>query len=295
MRGTYNTGFRTPTPGQEFTLNVTTTADASGNLIPSGTYPVSDPVAQALGAQPLKTEKSRNLSVGAVWDPTDNVTTTLDYYQIRIRDRIGLITKTVTQDAVNKLVAEGYPNAELLLNSDASYFGNAFDSHVRGVDFVIDSRHEIGGGVLNVDFRYNYNKQDVAKVKPGTINADRVYDLEHQVPRNRAVLTFDYGRGAWHGLARFNYYGSWSTTGGLFGNGDASDATSYSSKTLVDLEARYKFNDFLSFAIGGDNVFNVHPDKEQNPVLQFLGVQYAITSPFGFNGAFWYVRVNANF
>jgi iron complex outermembrane receptor protein len=295
VRGTYNTGFRTPTPGQEFTLNVTTTADASGNLIPSGTYPVSDPVAQALGAQPLKTEKSRNLSVGAVWDPTDNVTTTLDYYQIRIRDRIGLITKTVTQDAVNKLVAEGYPNAELLLNSDASYFGNAFDSHVRGVDFVIDSRHEIGGGVLNVDFRYNYNKQDVAKVKPGTINADRVYDLEHQVPRNRAVLTFDYGRGAWHGLARFNYYGSWSTTGGLFGNGDASDATSYSSKTLVDLEARYKFNDFLSFAIGGDNVFNVHPDKEQNPVLQFLGVQYAITSPFGFNGAFWYVRVNANF
>lgn len=295
VRATYNTGFRTPTPGQEFTLNVTTTADASGNLIPSGTYPVTDPVALALGAQPLKTEKSRNLSVGAVWLPRDNVTVTLDTYTIRIRDRIGLITKTVDQNAVDTLNAQGYPNAQLLLGSAASYFGNAFDSHVRGVDFVVDTRHDVAGGMLDVDFRYNYNKQDVASVKPGTINGDRVYDLEHQIPRNRSVLTFDYGRDRWHGLVRFNNYGGWSTTGGLFGNGDASDAVSYGSKTLVDLEARYQFNDALSLAVGGDNVFNTYPDKEQNPVLQFLGVKYAITSPFGFNGAFWYVRLSAKF
>jgi outer membrane receptor protein involved in Fe transport len=50
VRGTYNTGFRTPTPGQVHTLNITTTSDPEGNLIPSGTYPVSHPVAVALGA-----------------------------------------------------------------------------------------------------------------------------------------------------------------------------------------------------------------------------------------------------
>jgi iron complex outermembrane receptor protein len=295
VRGTYNTGFRTPTPGQAFTLNVTTTANASGNLIPSGTYPVSHPVAQALGAQPLQTEKSRNLSVGAVWLPRENVTVTLDAYMIRVRDRIGLITKTVDQNAVNALNAQNYPNANLLLGSAASYFGNAFDSHVRGVDFVIDTRHQVLGGVLNVDFRYNYNKQDVVHVKPGTINGDRSYDLEHQVPSNRSVLSFDYGRDRWHGVLRLNNYGGWSTTGGLFGNGDASDAVSYSGKTLVDLEARYQVNDAIELAVGGDNVFDVHPGKEQNPVLQFLGVKYALTSPFGFNGAFWYARVSVKF
>ncbi|WP_240125436.1 TonB-dependent receptor plug domain-containing protein [Thermomonas alba] len=295
LRGTYNTGFRTPTPGQAFTLNVTTTADASGNLIPSGTYPVSHPVSQALGAQPLQTEKSRNLSVGAVWLPRENVTVTLDAYMIQVRDRIGLITKTVDQNAVNALNAMNYPNANLLLGSAASYFGNAFDSHVRGVDFVIDTRHDLWGGVLNVDFRYNYNKQDVVHVKPGTINGDRIYDLEHQVPSNRSVLSFDYGRERWHGVLRLNNYGGWSTTGGLFGNGDASDAVSYSGKTLVDLEARYKLNDAIELAVGGDNVFDVHPGKEQNPVLQFLGVKYALTSPFGFNGAFWYARISVKF
>jgi len=295
VRGTVNTGFRTPTPGQEFTLNVTTTADSNGNLIPAGTYPVSNPVAIALGAQPLTTEKSKNLSVGVVWDPRDNVSVTLDYYKIKIDDRIGLISKKVTQATVDALTAQNYPNAQLLLNSDASYFGNAFGSDVDGLDFVIDTRYNIGPGLLNIDFRYNYNKQDVVDVKPGTINADRVYDLENQVPKNRATLSFDYAWDHLESIARVNYYGGWKTTGGLFGNGDASDAVSYDGKTLLDLEARWRFNDIFSVAVGGDNVFNTHPGKEQNPVLQFLGAQYAITSPFGFNGAFWYVRAKAEF
>ena len=67
------------------------------------------------------------------------------------------------------------------------------------------------------------------------------------------------------------------------------------SASPTDLEARYKFNDVFSLAVGGDNVFNTHPDKEKNPVLQFLGNQYALTSPFGFNGAFWYLRFKGSF
>lgn len=295
VRGTYNTGFRTPTPGQEFTLNVTTTADQSGNLIPSGTYPVSHPVALALGATPLRTEKSKNFTAGLVWDPLENVSTTLDFYKIKIDHRIGLVSKTVSQANVDTLIAQNYPNAQLLLNSAASYFANAFGSDVKGIDFVIDTRHELGSGMLNIDFRYSHNTQDVIDIVPGTINADRAYDLAHQVPNNRAVLSFDYALGKFDGIARVNYYGGWSTTGGLFGNGDASDAVSYSSKTLLDLEARYKFNNTFSLALGGDNVFNTHPDKEKNPTLAFLGNQYAITSPFGFNGAFWYLRAKAEF
>jgi len=294
-RLTYNTGFRTPTPGQEFTLNVTTTADQAGNLIPSGTYPVSDPVALALGATPLRTEKSKNLTGGLVWDPLENVTTTLDFYKIRIDHRIGLISKTVSQATVDTLNAQGYPNASLLLNSAASYFGNAFGSDVKGIDFVIDSRHELGNGMLNIDFRYNYNKQNVVDIVPGTINGDRAYDLEHQVPNSRGVLSFDYALGKFDGIARVNYYGGWKTTGGLFGNGDASDAVSYGSKVLFDLEARYKLTNRWSFAVGGDNVLNTHPGKEQNPTLAFLGNKYAITSPFGIDGAFWYARAKAEF
>ncbi|GAA0888800.1 TonB-dependent receptor plug domain-containing protein [Rhodanobacter soli] len=296
LRGTYNTGFRTPTPGQANTLNITTTANAQGGLIPSGTYPVNNPVARALGSAPLQTETSKSLSVGAVWTPVDNVTTSLDYYRIKIDNRIGLVSKTVTQATVDQLAAGGYPNAQLLLGSDASYFGNAFGSHVRGIDFVLDTLHQLGNGRLNIDFRYNRNMQDVVKVKPNTLNNDFVYDLEHQVPKSRSVLSFDYGLHRFDAIARINRYGGWSTTVGLFGsNNPPDDVNHYSGKTLLDLEARYKFNDTFSVAVGGNNVFNTYPGKEQNATLQFLGVKYALTSPFGFNGAFWYVRATANF
>jgi iron complex outermembrane receptor protein len=296
LRGTYNTGFRTPTPGQANTLNVTTTANAQGGLIPSGTYPVDNPVARALGSTPLKTETSKSLSVGAVWTPVDNLTTTLDYYRIRIDDRIGLVSNSVTQATVDQLAAGGYPNAQLLLGSAASYFGNAFGSDIHGIDFVVDTRHQLGNGRLNVDFRYNRNTQNVVKVQPGTLNNDFVYDLEHQVPRSRSILSFDYGLHRFDAIARINHYGGWSTTVGLFGsNNPPDDVNHYSGKTLLDLEARYKFSDAFSVAVGGNNVFNTYPGKEQNATLQFLGVKYALTSPFGFNGAFWYVRMTANF
>jgi iron complex outermembrane receptor protein len=294
-RATYNTGFRVPTPGQVNTLNVTTSADASGNLIPSGFYPVDNPVAIALGATPQQTEESRSFTVGLVWTPVDQFALTLDVYDIKIKDRIGALDKTVDQAAVDRLIDAGFPNAELLLNSSASYFSNAFDSEVFGIDLSMDHFADLWGGSLNSSLRYNYNDQDVTNIKPGTINESRAYDLENQVPNHRGVLTFDWANDWLGGLLRFNYYGGWSTTGGLFSPGDASDASDYGAELLVDIEARFDIGDHFQVAVGGDNVFDNYPDLEQDEVFQFLGVVHSVTSPFGFNGAFWYVRGSFNF
>jgi iron complex outermembrane receptor protein len=94
---------------------------------------------------------------------------------------------------------------------------------------------------------------------------------------------------------RFNRYGGWETTSGLFGAGDGSVTYSYGSETLVDIEGRYKFKNGFTIAAGADNVFDQYPDREQDPVLDFLGVEHALTSPFGFNGAFYYVRASFEF
>jgi len=295
LRATVNTGFRVPTPGQVNTLNLTTSADSEGNLIPSGFYPVDHPVAVALGAVPQQTEESQSVTIGLVWQASDNISVTLDYYDISIDDRIGSLDKKVDQAAVDKLVAAGFPDAELLLNSSASYFSNAFDSEVTGIDLTFDSYFDLGGGSLNVGYRHNYNDQEVTNIKPGTINASRAHDLENQVPNHRSVLNFDYSKNRWGGLVRFNYYGGWSTTGGIFSPGDASDVSHYGSEILVDLEARFNINKTFTVAIGGDNIFDTYPDKEQDGTFQFLGVVHSITSPFGFNGALWYVRGTASF
>ena len=295
VRATYSTGFRVPTPGQVNTLNLTTSADTAGNLIPSGFYPVDHPVALALGAVPQETETSDSFTVGLVWNALDNLSITLDFYNINIDDRIGALNKTVDQAAVDELNANGFPNAGLLLGSAASYFSNAFDSEISGVDLAIDSQHELGGGDFRISFHHNYNDQEVKNIKPGTINASRAFDLENQVPNHRSILTFDYTKNRWGGLLRFNNYRGWSTTGGIFSPGDASDKTNYGGHVLIDLEARFHFNDTFSVAIGGDNVLDTFPDPEKDGTFQFLGVVHAITSPFGFNGSFWYIRGTASF
>ncbi|RMH21279.1 MAG: TonB-dependent receptor [Acidobacteria bacterium] len=296
LRGTANTGFRAPTPGQVNTLNVTTSADSQGNLIPSGVYPVDHPVARALGSVPLEPEDSTSFTVGFVAKPSPSTSVTLDVYDIEIENRLALQNNTITADDVPRLRDAGVANPELLVNSLANFFSNAFDSDITGVDVAVVKHFQIADGLLTVDFRHNYNKQEVSNVAPGTINESRVFDLENQVPKHRSNLTVNYDSGKrFAGYIRANRYGSWKSTGGLFSPGDASDASTYGSEILFDLEVRWKFADHYGVAIGGENIFDTLPDPEQDPVLQFLGVFHSLTSPFGFNGGQWYVRLGLDF
>jgi iron complex outermembrane receptor protein len=87
LRGTVNTGFRAPTPGQVNTLNVTTSADAMGNLIPSGTYPVNHTVAQVLGSRRLARSGSRGTTPALRWTTMTSASMTDSRYLVPIRSR----------------------------------------------------------------------------------------------------------------------------------------------------------------------------------------------------------------
>ncbi len=296
IRGTYSTGFRAPTPGQVHTLNTTTSADEQGVLTPATTFPVDTVEAQVLGAIPLTTEESTSFTLGVVWSPSDRTNITLDYYDIQVDDRLALLGPlTITQADADEMAAEGVQNTDLLVGSLASYFNNAFNSDVTGFDLAITSLFELGSGSLTVDFRHNQNEQKISN--PGDVlTGDRVFDLENQVPQSRTMLTFDYQTdGIFGGYVRLNNYGSWKTTEGLFSDKTADDTASYGSELLVDIEATLTFNDRYRITVGGENIFDTEPDDEQGGTLMAIGVLKSLTSPFGFNGGFWYVRLTADF
>ena len=297
IRATANTGFRAPTPGQVNTLNITTTANAAGELIPNGTYPVDHPVALALGSQPLDPEESESFTLGLVYTGWEDTSITVDFYDITIEDRIALQNNAIGPDEVTLLTNAGVANANLLLNSNANFFVNAFESNVEGVDVAITKDFNLATGTLTCDLRHNFNEQEVSDVSPGTINGSRIFDLENQVPEHRTTLSLSYDTGElFSGYVRINRYDNWETTGGLFDDPpDGSVTNSYSAEVLVDLEATLNFNDKYTLSLGGENIFDTEPDDEENGVLQFLGVRKALTSPFGFNGAFWYIRASAHF
>jgi iron complex outermembrane receptor protein len=257
---------------------------------------VDNPIAQVLGATPLENEESTSYTAGMVWTPLDKVSITVDYYNISIDNRLGQSVNRVSQQNVDDLNDLGYPDAELLLNTEAKYFTNGYDTQVTGVDLAITTWHDIGPGTLTTDMRHNHNKQEISNVQ-ANISAGQVFDLENQVPEDRSVLSFIYDVGDFSGLVRANYYGDWATTPGQLGDQTASKSNTYyyGSNVLVDLEASYTFADHYTITVGGQNVFDEYPDKEGDGTLQYLGDVYALTSPFGFNGAFWYARLSAAF
>lgn len=290
LRGTISTGFRAPTPGQINTLDVTTTANSAGVLVPLGTFPVNHPASRALGAVPLDVEDSTSYSAGLVWQASNDFTLSADYYHIEVDDRIALASFTITPGSPEQqaLIAAGVPNAQLL--GLVSYFTNAFDSEVDGIELVASYSADFGdAGGATIDLRHAYNKQDVTRVKPGTIDAERVADLENQLPSHRSVLTFDY-QTPWNldFLARANYYAGWEDF--TFG-----EQGRFSSEVLFDLAITWHATEQLDLTVGGNNILDNLPDKETNSTLNFLGLSRPLSSPFGFNGGEYYVRVAYDF
>ena len=296
IRATVSTGFRAPTPGQVNTLNVTTSADANGNLIPFGTYPVSNPIAMALGSQPLQEEDSTSFTLGGVFQPADNVSITVDYYNIEIKDRLTILENEIGPAEVTLLTNAGIPNADLLLNSTANFFVNGFTSEIQGIDIALAWDPAVAVGDLSLDFRHNWNQHDVDDITPNTLNASTVFDFENQVPENRFIITADYQlNDSLGGFVRLNWFDEWGDSGGQIAAPDASEAVTYGSEFIVDIEARYRFNDMFHIAVGAENVFDTDPDDDGHFVAELLGVDKALTSPFGVNGGFWYARIGLEF
>ena len=56
------------------------------------------------------------------------------------------------------------------------------------------------------------------------------------------------------------------------------------------MEAAHALGEFANVAVGGQNVFNELPGP--NPKAALVGNPYSQYSPYGFNGAYFYVRMN---
>ncbi|MFP3277398.1 MAG: TonB-dependent receptor [Paraburkholderia sp.] len=102
MRGAVSTGFRAPSLAQEHYSSLTTSPTTAIGLLSNDSA-----AARALGAAPLKPEKSDNFDLGFVLRPLSNLDVTVDAYRIDIRDRIIEGSAYSGQTAINALNEAG--------------------------------------------------------------------------------------------------------------------------------------------------------------------------------------------
>ena len=291
VRGSVNTGFRAPTPGQSNVSSTFANIDAvTGQPFITGIVSPSNPVAVLFGARPLKPEKSFNIAAGLVLTPTSRLTVTIDYFNIKVKDRIGLsggFTLTAAQRAL--LVAAGVPGGGDFRT--IQFFGNAFDSRTQGVDAVATYRFGLLGGSAVLGANVNYTKNKVVRAGPLiTGDRERLLELEKFVPSWKGNVSFNYQRDRWGLATTASYYGKWTD----FGPDLANDQTG-GAEVLVDAELSYRLTNVFTLAVGGSNIFDNYPDRERRPGQLINGFKYLRFSPIGFNGGFWYLRGTAKF
>ena len=297
MRGSVSSGFRAPTVGQANVRNVTTAFDA-GRLADRATLPPDHPISVLKGGKPLDPEKSINYSVGTVLNLGD-LEVTVDYYRIKVQDRIGQTSsQTLSQADKATLLAQGVTDASSY--SSVRFFANAFDTTTQGVDIVATYPLESVVGHTLFTFVGNWNDTKVDSFDDNVIGPMRLLNLEKSLPEFRFSLMADHTWGPWRLLTRVHFYDEFFEPhlDSADDNGNPLFPIDAGERWLVDMELSYTLTNLplmesATFAFGAENVFDQYPRR--NPHAGIVGAKYPESSPYGFNGGFYYLRAGFEF
>ena len=286
-RWSVSTGFRAPTTGQSNVSNVSTSFSPTGGLQEIATLAPTNPVSSQLGAVALQPEESDSTTFGLVYESGDFFLT-VDFFDIAVDGRISQTSdQVVTQADKDALIQAGIQDAINL--AAIRWFTNDFDTETSGVDIVANYSQDVAGGEIKYALALNNTKTEV--VSAGQfVSADKVRQLEENLPETRFSFTTTYEADDWSLMARLNYYGEfWEAhldSGGLPIDAGAS--------TLLDVEYRYNVNEDWTLTLGSNNLTDEYPDE--NPWgAAVAGAKYPVTSPFGFNGRFIYGKATYRF
>ena len=160
----------------------------------------------------------------------------------------------------------------------------------KGLDLVVSYSAELVEGTeTKFNLAYNHTTTEVDSFNPTIISATRVRQLEENLPEDKFTFTVSHEFGDIDSFFRINYYGDYFEA-----HLDAGDLPiDVGSAVTVDAEIAMDFSDTLRFAFGAQNIFDEYPDD--NPYSGIVGAKYPTTSPFGFNGGFWYLKAQYTF
>ena len=305
VRAGFSTGFRAPSLHQVFFQNISTQF-INGESVQVGTFNNESAVAtEAFQIDKLKPELSKHFSAGVSGKLNENFTFTFDYYLISIDDRIVLSGR----------FDEGY---ETILEpfgvGAAQFFTNAIDSKTSGVDMAVVYKTALGNGKLDASLGANITNTQVKgriKVSPSLIgqedvlfNREEIARVESAQPNYKinSLTSYEFDKFRFQmvntlfGEVAFIHpddddQANW-VLNEYSGVVESRDQT-FSPKLTTDLAISYQVNDYIKCTLGGNNVFNVFPDKHTHSANTSNGnfMYSRRVQQFGVNGANYYLRL----
>jgi len=282
LRASIGTGFKAPTLGElflgrSFGVNraVDTTTCNAVTADPGSTQADIDNACRILevrsvsGGNPeLETESSENWGVGLVFEPTDNWSIAVDYYNIEVTDKIGSLS---TQEILNN--EADFPELVTRIAGSVtcrngcevrSNNQNLFEENGSGIDLSTRFDWELGSGAVVADIRLAYlleHERQTSAVQPLCDDTGTTSE-----PEWRANGQLGYQAADWSTTVLFRYIGD---TEDLPGGRDsanfscdvnpASPIQKVDSYLEIGLRGTYNFGDSAELSAGIINLTDEEP------------------------------------
>lgn len=286
-RASISSGFRAPTLHQIYTQKAQFSFIPGQGIQVGGLVNNVSTQAKLLGIPNLDAETSNNFTIGLGGKLTNNLSFTVDYYNIAVKDRIVLGSEIgPSGDATNPL--------DILLTennlSDISFFSNAIDTKTSGIDVVLSQKNlTIGEGKLGLNLSGNYtiqNERDgavkdiplVANSGQSVVNATQEALFFTSRPVTKWILGANYDINKFGFSLNNTYFGK--TTFKQQGLDD-NLRTEFIPKIVTDLAVNFNATEKLTISLNVNNLLNVLPEwgfKAENAAGQAIIDNTAITS-----------------
>lgn len=306
LRGAVGTGFRAPSLGQSYFSSTATNflvINGVNTPVDVRTFPAESDEAKVLGATPLRPEESVNYSAGFAWTPRRDLSLTVDAYRIDIDDRI-VFSENFTGAAIRQLFVDaGFAGV-----TGGRFFTNAIDTRTEGVDVVLQYQRPLGAGILRFTGGGNLTETEVltdsvetpvqlvglGETLFGRVERGR---LERGQPRSSVNLALNYALDRLSVNLNNRRFGEVTVFGTAAADSPNNTDQTFGARWITDVDVSYRLENGLTAAVGANNVFGVYPeqnfrsptgaDNSNAGIFPYNGI-----SPFGFNGAFYYVRLS---
>ena len=297
IRGSVSTGYRAPSLQQINFSNINTNIVA-GSLQYIWLAPNTSQVARAAGIPPLKQETSVNFSLGFAWKATPNLTITVDGYLIKLKNRIIFSGQFPASDSVLAPYIPSTPplNSVQFFANAVNTTNQGVDIVVeynkrwgqKGLKVLF------AGNIQSIDIdqvnipaplNNNYFEQQtffstreqaflIASAPRSKFSINIEYDVNKLAVGTHLtyfgkLTTQGYGYATQAGAQPGEPGGDGISNAGLGydpyvdldnGSGTVPENFVFNGKMTTDLYMSYKINKNLTWILGADNIFNVHPD-----------------------------------
>ena len=145
---------------------------------------------------------------------------------------------------------------------------------------------------------FNYNKTQITNIAPNPqqdalhglvlpiVNRQEQGFLTSATPLTKTFILADWDVGHWVVHGQITRYGHWDA---ISSNGPKYDQT-FGARYILDASLTYHWSGWQLTA-GSNDIGNTYP-QQNNSLNNFSGIfPYPFSSPFGFNGAYYYGTV----